>query len=338
MSDLVTDTLRQAMGALARIAPDPPELPDVSTALPRPRRSPIVVFGVAFIAVLAVGVVSAVLINRAGDSNGAGRGLPADTSVGVLNDTFASCSDSSVDGPDAVGFLHDVYTWVAVAETGALVESELGSEASPSMIVITVDGDPVDVVIHRSYFDGIEWTLRAGGDIWLGLADPATTGGDNLVGFVLAFTADGQGWFPGSCAAEVMYEPLLTRFGAELDERLHDVVGKTGPELDAALGVVVTSSTTPATTNEGQGIPVPEALRVAQREGNEVVLTWQAVEGAVEYVLYVGDVVWLRSEEPRATVQLEVGGTYPFRVSAVDANGAESPRSHLLRVSATERG
>lgn len=238
MADKVADALRDSMAAIAHMAPESPEL-QTWAATPRWRRTGVVVFAAAFASVVLVGAVWAVLLGGFGrGTNVVSPGIPpADSSIEVLNAAFTDCPSFSGDRDSALGSLRKVYSWVHVAETGVVVDSEVGPDASPTMTVITADGDEVDVTIHRSYFEGVLWTLSVGGDVWFAIGDPAVFGPSNLVRFVLAFTPDGRAFFPGGCQPRVLYEPLHQLWGNGFDQHLRDAAGKTGTDLDAALGI-----------------------------------------------------------------------------------------------------
>ena len=104
-----------------------------------------------------------------------------------------------------------------------------------------VDGEraaAVEITIHASYWDGIDWALEHGHDAYLGTADRRDAGnGLHHTIFVMVRTADGRLFFPGSCQDEALYQPLEQTLGSEMRATLENSIGRVGADLETALGL-----------------------------------------------------------------------------------------------------
>ena len=96
----------------------------------------------------------------------------------------------------------------------------------------------IEVTIHASYWDGIDWALEHGHDAYLGTADRRDAGnGLHHTLFVMVRTADGRLFFPGSCQDEALFQPLEQALGADMRTTLESTIGRVGADIETALGL-----------------------------------------------------------------------------------------------------
>lgn len=89
--------------------------------------------------------------------------------------------------------------------------------------------------IHRSYWPGIDFTVEAGGSVWIGSSAPGTSA--YPVWFVLSVLPDGRVFFPGECQHDLLYEPLEQILGEDFDVVLRSLPGASKAQIRAAVGL-----------------------------------------------------------------------------------------------------
>lgn len=186
----------------------------------------------------AVVVLATTMVVACGMEPGSEMG--ADASVSELNAAFSQCPYPEADHAPALEFLASPVDWFKLIE--AKVDNDDIDSDRPIEVTVVVerDGSTTDeaITLHQSYWPGIEWAMANGGTAWLAIGDPDIYEGENFVLYVVAFTADGRAFFPGTCQALFLYEPLEVEFGGQLEEVIAEMTGVTGPELAARLGLV----------------------------------------------------------------------------------------------------
>ena len=83
-----------------------------------------------------------------------------------------------------------------------------------------------------------------------------------------------------------------------------------------------------ATTEAAPAFPAPKNLQaeVSKTDGTTITLTWDAVDGAVKYNIYIGANV-VEATNPTYTFVANANTRYCFAVTAVDSEGTESAKS-----------
>lgn len=81
-----------------------------------------------------------------------------------------------------------------------------------------------------------------------------------------------------------------------------------------------------ATTEAAPAFPAPTNLQATVTNGTTIGLTWDAVDGAVKYNIYIGANV-VEATNPTYTFVANANTRYCFTVTAVDGEGTESPKS-----------
>lgn len=122
---------------------------------------------------------------------------------------------------------------------GIVRASDDSSRTLPATVIVQqpVGGESSseEVWIHGSYWPEVEWALDTGGEVWFAIGDPEMFVGTNTVLYVLAFTADGRAFFPGSCQQQILYEPLQQALGAAFEERMDAIPGSIGTDIAVVL-------------------------------------------------------------------------------------------------------
>ena len=189
---------------------------------------------------LLAGVVGLMLLVAGcgdGDPDAGASALPADASIKELAATFASCPEPLDAIAAAAEFIEEADRWMKVVRVEAR-DVDLDRTSRATVLVEATDGRSLSeesLSLHGSYWPGIDWALSHGGEVWAALAKPGLLASDDTVLYVIAYTPDGEAFFPGRCQHAILYEPLAQALGEDFNPRMSQLPGRTGDDLVVAL-------------------------------------------------------------------------------------------------------
>lgn len=167
----------------------------------------------------ALGLVGAVALLGMMTSCATPPRLPASASTTELASAYSSCAYEVETSIDAIGHIAATQEWLLLDDIVAAQRRPDGERHTLPATVIDEDQREHEVLIHTSYWPGIDWALEAGGKVWLALADqeeyqPGT------VDYVLILTSDGNAFFPGDCQDLLLHVPARAWLGGDADDVL----------------------------------------------------------------------------------------------------------------------
>lgn len=181
----------------------------------------------------------------------------AETDVATLRRTFSPCPEGLADDRgDAFGLLAAVARWVRVESVTWAQPERSSTEDLVGEASLQTVGGAQTVSMHRSFMPGIDWTLKHGGVVDLGLTTPGDHRPDVLVLVAVATTRAGVVFFAGQCQEAALRGPLTLRFGAGLNAAL---AGLSGEPVDAVRRRLGPTTPRPSTTSAATRVLAPGA-------------------------------------------------------------------------------
>lgn len=139
---------------------------------------------------------------------------------------FPSCPRDSGEWLAPEDVLAEAAEWVHVVEVTVAGKDD-GGDPPPMSKVVADDGTTAELLVHDSYWRGIEWGLANDAEVWFAVADPEATYIPGTVAYVLVLLPDGSVYMAGECGDEKVRRALREELGPATDARLRGLIGLT---------------------------------------------------------------------------------------------------------------